>query len=371
MGVPTIPNLEEILSMGFNPKTGLPLKFDTKTSINPDLKNQIKRQIRIMDEQDAVRRFKWYNLPYGLNEQLLERILYYKGQGILFKLDEIFCFLPYALTGTIDIYGRYKTVKPLPFTGTSDNGDDKKFGWLTAMEFNPVYDVQLPEHYFNDNGEVNIEKIKKAMNESCVILNDYTPQMAQSIIPRQQLQEPILDVMASMLCYLNTSMSLGAGVKGVRVQSQDEFANVLQASAQINNSALDGRAYVPMLGDLDFQDLGQNVPHGISEDYLLTFQALNNYRLSLLGLGESSFYEKKAHILESEQQANAGMTSIILTDGLENRQTLCDIANSIWGTAIWCEPAEEVAGVDIDQNGIIGSQSNAQPAPENEQEVEE
>ena len=74
-----LPNTEEILSMGFNPNTGLPLKFEGKTSINPELKNQIKRQLRVMDEQDAVRRFKWYNLPKGLSGDLIERILYYKG----------------------------------------------------------------------------------------------------------------------------------------------------------------------------------------------------------------------------------------------------------------------------------------------------
>ena len=74
--------------------------------------------LRIIDEQDAINRYKWYNLPDGLDSHLLERVLYYKGQGVFFYAETIgkFYFLPYALSGNIDIYGRFNKVTPLPLT---------------------------------------------------------------------------------------------------------------------------------------------------------------------------------------------------------------------------------------------------------------
>ena len=102
---PYMPNLEALLAAGIDPKTGLPVKVASGTKCA--LKNDIKKIVRIIDEQDAVNRYKWYNLPCNLSSQEVERLLYYKGQLCFFyfkDLDE-FYFMPYALDGTIDFYG--------------------------------------------------------------------------------------------------------------------------------------------------------------------------------------------------------------------------------------------------------------------------
>ena len=80
---------------GLNPKTGLPYKFGSSCAVKED----IKKFLRIIDEQDAVNRYTWFNLPCNLTSQELERMLYYKGQLCFFydkDLDE-FYFMPYAL----------------------------------------------------------------------------------------------------------------------------------------------------------------------------------------------------------------------------------------------------------------------------------
>ena len=59
-------------SAGINPVTGQPTRVtDNKSS----LKNDIRKQLRIIDEQDAVNRYVWYNLPCDLTGQELERML--------------------------------------------------------------------------------------------------------------------------------------------------------------------------------------------------------------------------------------------------------------------------------------------------------
>ena len=82
--MPAIYDVDAYIQAGINPKTGLPLKMSN--GINNIDKFEIKKGLRIMDEQDAVNRFTWYNLPSGLNSRLMERILYYRGQGMFFKL---------------------------------------------------------------------------------------------------------------------------------------------------------------------------------------------------------------------------------------------------------------------------------------------
>ena len=63
-----LPDLSTFIQAGINPKTGLPLRMG---DCGEELKANIKKLLRIMDEQDAINRFVWYNLPIGLNTQLI------------------------------------------------------------------------------------------------------------------------------------------------------------------------------------------------------------------------------------------------------------------------------------------------------------
>ena len=57
--------ISKILAAGIDPKTGLPLKLGTECK--SELKTNIRRQLRIIDEQDAINRFQWYNLPMDIS----------------------------------------------------------------------------------------------------------------------------------------------------------------------------------------------------------------------------------------------------------------------------------------------------------------
>ena len=88
-----LPNIEWMIKAGIDPKTGLPVKMGKSGS---KLKEGIKRALRILDEQDAINRGKWYNIPCDLTSQDLERLLYYKGQLCLFYSKDLeqFFILP-------------------------------------------------------------------------------------------------------------------------------------------------------------------------------------------------------------------------------------------------------------------------------------
>lgn len=341
-----------LISAGINPKTGLPIKFDT--SLGCISKADIKKQLRIVDEQNAVNRFTWYNLPEGLNSRLMERILYYRGQGMLFFLNDKFYFLPYALDGSIDVYGRFTGVTPLPFNGTTGDGSKEK-PWIQGLTFEPVYDVLLPEDYM----EADVDEIRRTLEKSCVLLKDYTEQISQTNISRQILNDPILDIMSECFPFMRTALLNSTGVQGMRVSTESEASNVYAANNAITKAALEGRSKVPIVGNVDFQDLtGGEVAK--AEEFLLAMQSLDNYRLSLYGLDNGGLFQKKSHMLEAEQELNAGNVGLVMRDSLQCRQDFCNIVNSIWGLNMWVEVSETVLGVDTTGDGIAGDNEAGQ-----------
>ena len=65
-----LPDIETLWQAGINPKTGLPLKFGAGSKAV--LKEDLKKFLRLIDEQDAVNRYVWYNLPANITSQELE-----------------------------------------------------------------------------------------------------------------------------------------------------------------------------------------------------------------------------------------------------------------------------------------------------------
>lgn len=351
--MPAMYDLDAYYAAGINPQTGLPIKAGDN-GLSCISKSDIKKQLRILDEQDAVNRFTWYNLPSGLNSRLMERILYYKGQAMFFKIKDNFYFLPYALDGTIDVYGRFTDVTPLPFNGSTKAKDGKELPWIPGLKRKVAYDIQMPEDYVSEEGEINWDKIEADQENYCVLLKDYTEQVSQTNISRQVLQDPILDVMADMFPFMRTALLNGTGVQGMRVNSQDEYANVEAASRSVNRAALEGKKYIPIVGNVDFQDLAGG-ELAKAEEFLLAMQSLDNYRLSLYGLDNGGLFQKKSHMLEAEQAMNTGTTGLVMRDSLQNRQDFCNIVNSIFGLQIWCEPSEVVMGMDMNGDMMAGS----------------
>ena len=358
---PVMVDLDTYIAAGINPKTGLPLKCEQGRGLEYDIKPEIKKTLRIMDQQNAINRFVWHNLPSGLNGQLLEKILYYRGQGAFFYMptDEKFYFLPYALNGSIDCYARFTSITPLPFgngaTQTNENGKVKP--WINGLTRKPHYEaLSLDELTLED------------FDEGCVLLNDYTPQISQTVIPRADLQEVYINMMSDILPFARTALLNGTGITAIRVGSEDEQSNVDAASRSINKAALMGQKFIPIVGKLDFQNLTNNSLVR-AEEFLLTLQSIDNLRMSLYGINSAGLFQKKAHMLQSEADMNNTNVGLIMQDSFTNRQRFCDIVNSIWGLGIRCEVSETISHVDRNGDYELSDkqdQSGAQPGEQPE-----
>ena len=359
VNVPTLPNLEPYIAAGLDPKTGLPRKM---SSVDIRLKEEIRKFIRVQDEQDAVNRYVWYNLPAGLSSQELERMLYYKGQLCFFYNEELnkFFFLPYALSGTIDLYGRFNTIHPVPLAEGTTQDEKQQIkrlaDWLSQLDLQVAYDIILPEDLTYNH-----------LIGSTVILRDYTNQLSQTLIPRQQLNDALVDVEADCIPFMRTALLNGTGVRGVRVNNEDEAFQVFEASKTMNDAALTGNKYIPMIGDgLDFQDFTDGTI-AKSEEFLLAMQSLDNIRLSGFGIENGGIFQKQERKLVAEADMAAGTVSFALQDGLAQRQRFCDIVNSIWGIGIACEVSEIASGMDKNGDMEISQEQDQSGTMEGEQ----
>ena len=347
---------------GIDMKSGLP----TRVVDGENLKASMKHIMRLIDEQDAVNRYKWYNLPCNISSEELERLLYLKGQLCFFYFEELdeFYFMPFALDGSIDFYGRYNTIHPVPMSSGTEKDDEKadksQRALLSMKRLTVVKAVK-------ELDQLTLDDLKN----STVILWDYSRQIGQNIIPRADVNDPLLEVISEIPCFLRTALIASTGVKGMRVSDADAKNEVKIASAQVLNCALSGELATPITSTIEIQELFDG-PTGKAQEYLLAMQALENFRLSTYGLENGGLFEKKAHKLEEEQEMNTSTVGLVYEDGLAIRQNFCNIVNSIWGTSIWCMPSESVVAGDIDGDGLAfdnnegGENSGIEASPEQE-----
>lgn len=331
-------------SAGVDMKTRQP----TKQAAKPfGFKAANKKLLRINDEQCAVNSIAWYNLPYGIDNILVERVLFYKGQGMLFYLEgpDKFFFLPYALGSKgIDMYGRFINVTPLPFNGsTSDTDEEVAKPWIQGLEFDVIYDLPKADHVFT----------KEDLNGKCILISDYSKQISQQVISRQLLNDPLIDLEADLLPFARTALLNSTGVQGMRVQGTDEYSNVLAANKMVDAAALAGSRFIPIVGQVDFQELASKGPITNADQFLMTMQSIDNYRLMQHGVDSGGIFQKQAHMLESENEMNAGKSCFAMQDRLANRQQACDLANAWWGIGMWADASQPAIGVDKDMDGDL------------------
>lgn len=347
-----LPDYSTLIQAGINPSTGLPVKMGDPG--DGRIKTDLKRVLRVLDEQEAINRYKWYNLPGDLTSQLVERILYYKGQAMFFYIEEVdkFYFLPYALDGTIDVYGRFLRVKPLPFGGTATTDTQNKDGKTALHQWLSLYTRNVIREVIDDDEDLDIEDLFK---NSCVLLHDYSKQRSETIIPRQELQDPILDLMAEVFPLARTNLIANSGIKGLRVQNQDYYSNVLAMNSTIKRASLNGEIFVPVVAEVEMQELTEKGSIR-GEEFLEYLQSLDNLRLSFYGLSNGGLFQKKAHMLQTEADINTGNTELAFQDGLTLRQNFCNIVNSIWDLDIWVEASEVTQDVDMNGDGEMSDE---------------
>lgn len=290
----------------------------------PDLYKSNRAALRVLDEQDAVMSGNWVILPPGISFDLPERILYYRGTFAWFKLAGEWVPLPYS-GRDIDVFGRWQFATPIPFNGSNEIGKKEIKPLFENKWYRCIYDVQ------DVDSDLNPEEV-------CVICYDYSRQISQNIIPKAKLMDPLLSVIAECIPFARTSLINATGVQGVKIVDETKSSEVYRAGSAAHRAALDGVRWIPLAGDLNTSALPSN-SSGNVQDFLLAAQSFDNYRLSLHGLENGGLFQKKQHLLGSEQAMNENKSSRVLENRTKLRQESCTILNSIeQDIIVWYEP---------------------------------
>lgn len=344
----SIYDLELLKMAGINPASILPIRRIGGTDSSPDT-NKLKQILAIIDRQDATTRYVWYNLPKGLTGELIEHILYNRGQGALVKLKDTFYFLPYTLraekdTGN-DCYSRYKAITLVTMGSVNGEKERKAFG---GKSFEAIYEVQ--------------PKMNPKEENKAVLLRDYMNFIGgTSIVPRMILNDVLLDMEARLFPYAETAIISKTGVKGLRGENSEIATDVEGLNNSIKFGALHQKKFVGIVGNIDYQELGTGNDSGNVTEFLEYFQSLENFRKSTHGIATGGLMQKSSHMLEGEADMNQSQNISQGNDGLLQRQLFCVIAYSIWGIPMWCD-IKQTANPKMNQTALITDNGGEQDA---------
>lgn len=312
---------------------------------------EIKKSLEVIDRQEAVQRYNWMGFPlnFKVKENEVENFLYRSNSSLMLFYDETretFCLLPWTLSGSLDEYAKPVYAQPIPFASDNESAKDYLSNKVRKIAYNPIF------AYTEEDAE-------RFLTEYCVILNDYTGPSndAKSTIPRKQLQDIFIQLEAEAIKLSNSAIAFNCGQTAVRYQNEDEANDGARVLNQTKNLALKGIKYIPTTSAIELQELGNN-PGYKAEEYFMAAESYDNLRRKGLGLANGGMFNKKAHLLQSENDLNQSASDLVMEDGLFNRQTFCNIANSIFMThplwdMLWCEPAESQSGADVNGDGVM------------------
>lgn len=307
-----------------------------------------RRGARIMDSIQAINRVKWANLPTGLRSNLMERVLYYKGQGMYYfdeTLNQYF-FLPFAMTSkdneTIDFYGQYQWVKPLPFNGRSDRDkasdlEKARLVYLGNVVRHPIYDMDTLKEIIETKGK------EWAKLNCCIICYDYTQQLSQYIEPKSITQECWINAQAEIPLFFRTAMLKALMPTLVRTSDQGTMDVVIEELQSVEDSILEGKTMIPVTAFQEMQTVegGSNLGKLI-EETTKAYETINNIRKSHLGLPNDGAFKKKAQVLQAENEVNETSNDVILADAIWNRNYFSDMVNVLFDQQIYANAGDGI-----------------------------
>lgn len=336
-------------SFGMDPKTGLPIKILNEVDLKASIRNLLENE----HITQCLNRYTWSGLPGDLTGDLIERILFYRGQGMFYysKYSNKFYFLPYTLhakDGTgIDEYGRYVSVESLRFNGGSPDGKDKNTGIVRDVLYTmPLYPAPQSE----EETAAVIGQMLADQERYCVLLSDSSKRYTAVTEPKCTQYGGILDVMSDLIPFARTALMNSTGIKGMRVSGDPEALNVSNANQLVKYAALNGKTWVPITGSVTLEELtnGTSIK---AEDFMIALQEIDNKRLQTLGLETAGLYNKKTVVTDSQMMMNASPAQLVYQDGLKQRQNFCDQVNALFGLGINCMPNESMMGMDMNGDG--------------------
>lgn len=258
--------------------------------------------IRDIDMQQYCARYKWEGLPTYLPDNIIERLLYHKGNICLFFNGGTMYALPYAFDGKLNTYSYPTEIRPIAL-----NGDN--FGTKALNTYG--------------NGSLNTKA-------QAVILSDRIPSGYNDMVtPRASIQDEIIELMSDVIGKSNVNLinSLKKGLVGA--ESEDQVKTIEE---DIERAYKENAPYIVTSKGISGKSMevwNNNIPVDM-EEYVQYLSSINNLRCYSLGIKNQGIYEKNERMLVGQLSGSAYQTNLILESGLQCRRNAIEHLKEIY-----------------------------------------
>lgn len=338
---------------------GLDLDFErTKAALNIPTKERKKyrfsrdpmfenigKSLANVDYQQYITRFKWNNLPEGLDSELFEKIMYFSGSAMFFYIKELdrFYFLPYGMAGEkeqtgIDFYGRFNKLKPYSFNGSTDGSGEEKATGKKVSAANIYLSTQVRNN-IKDIPFVKDEKEAKEIYENgAVICWDYTPGLNYWNISRNRVSQAYINYLVKVLIQTKSALINASGFNLFATDSESANDLMQMQIDDINEAREEGQLAAvvsKLLGKIE--NLQSNAPAAMA-DFWSSLQSVDNLRLKTMGIRNDGVQQKSQYQNIQEQSVDINDSLQVYWNSFMERIKFSAIVNSIWGLEIYPEP---------------------------------
>lgn len=338
---------------------GLDLDFErTKAALNIPTKERKKyrfsrdpmfenigKSLANVDYQQYVTRFKWNNLPEGLDSELFEKIMYFSGSAMFFYIKELdrFYFLPYGMAGEkeqtgIDFYGRFNKLKPYSFNGSTDGSGEEK---ATGKKLSAA-DIYLSTQVRNNIKDIPFVKDEKEAKEiyekGAVICWDYTPGLNYWNVSRNRVSQAYINYLVKVLIQTKAALINASGFNLFATDSESANDLMQMQIDDINEAREEGQLAAvvsKLLGKVE--NLQSNAPAAMA-DFWSSLQSVDNLRLKTMGIRNDGVQQKSQYQNIQEQSVDINDSLQVYWNSFMERIKFSAIVNSIWGLDIYPEP---------------------------------
>lgn len=332
------------LDLNFNrTKAALGMKPKTpKTAYAEDpMFEKMADAISTLDYQQYLTRFKWNNLPEGMDSELFERVMYFSGSAMFFYIKELdkFFFLPYGMSGEgepvgIDFYGRFNKIKPYSFNGATDGrGEDKKKSaadiYLATQVRDNIKDVPFVK---------TEEEARKIYENGAVICWDYTPGYAYYNNSRNRVSRAFIKFIKKALIQVQSAMTNASGFNMFSTDTESSSDIMQMQIDQINQDRERGKLAAVVSAALGkIENLQSNAPAAMA-DFWACLQSIDNLRLKTMGIRNDGVEQKSQYQNIQEQSVDINDSLQVYWNSFMERIKFSAIVNSIWDLDIYPEP---------------------------------
>lgn len=324
---------------------GIPVKGGKKRVFAKDpIMDKIGESFCNIDYQQYLTRFKWNNLPEGLDSELFERIMYYSGSAMFFYIKELnrFYFLPYGMSGEetqtgIDFYGRFNRIKPYSFNGSTDgSGETKANGKKSSADL--YLSTQIRDNIKDIPMVSDPEEAKKIYENGAVICWDHTPGLAYWADSRNRTARSYIKYMVKVLIQTKSALINSSGFNLFAADGEQDSELMQMQIDAINNDRENGELAAvvsKMLGNIE--NLQSNAPAAM-QDFWASLQSVDNLRLKSMGIRNDGMQQKSQYQNIQEQTMDINDSLQVYWNAFMERIKFSAIVNSIWGLDIYPEP---------------------------------